>query len=79
MPLKKKLALIEEVLDQDIRPYIALDGGGIEILNILHDKEVVITYQGNCTSCFSAIGTTLSSYPASPSAKVHPTIVGNRS
>lgn len=72
LPLKKKLLVIEEVLDRDIRPYIALDAGGVEVLNLLNDKEVVITYQGSCTSCYSSIGTTLSYIQQVLKAKVHP-------
>lgn len=60
LTLKKKIAVIEQVLDQDVRPYIALDAGGVEVLNLLNDKEVIIAYQGNCTSCYSSVGTTLS-------------------
>lgn len=60
LTLKKKIAVIEQVLDQDIRPYIALDAGGVSVLNLLNDKELVIAYQGSCTSCYSSIGTTLS-------------------
>jgi len=60
LTLKKKIAVIEQVLDQDIRPYIALDAGGVSVLNLLNDKELIIAYQGSCTSCYSSIGTTLS-------------------
>lgn len=75
LSLKKKLAVIEEVLDRDIRPYIALDAGGVEVINLLQDKEVVITYQGACTSCYSSIGTTLSYIQQVLKAKVHPQLV----
>lgn len=75
LPLKKKIAVIEQVLDQDIRPYIALDAGGVSVLNLLHDKELVIAYQGSCTSCYSSIGTTLSYIQQVLRAKVHPDIV----
>ncbi|KAF3361921.1 Uncharacterized protein PHSC3_001478 [Chlamydiales bacterium STE3] len=75
LPLKKKLAVIEEVLDRDIRPYIALDAGGVEILNLLNDREVIITYQGSCTSCYSSIGTTLSYIQQVLKAKVFPEII----
>lgn len=75
LPLKKKLAVIEEVLDRDIRPYIALDAGGVEVINLLNDKEVVIVYKGSCTSCYSSIGTTLSYIQQILRAKVHPEIV----
>jgi len=72
LSLKQKLGVIEEVLDRDIRPYIALDGGGVEVLNLLQDKEVIIAYQGNCTSCFASAGTTLSYIQQVLRAKVHP-------
>jgi NifU-like protein len=72
LTLKKKMAVIEEILDRDIRPYIALDGGGVEVLNLIEDKEVVIGYQGNCTSCYSSIGTTLSYIQQVLRAKVYP-------
>lgn len=74
LTLKKKIAVIEQVLDQDVRPYIALDAGGVTVLNLLNDKELVITYQGSCTSCYSAIGTTLSYIQQVIRAKVHPDI-----
>lgn len=75
LPLKKKLAVVEEVLDRDIRPYIALDAGGVEVINLLNDREVIITYQGSCTSCYSSVGTTLSYIQQVLRAKVFPEIV----
>jgi len=35
LSLKTKIAVIEKVLDEDVRPYIALDAGGVEVLNLL--------------------------------------------
>ncbi len=75
LPIKQKLSVIEEVLNHDVRPYIALDAGGIEVLNLLNDKEVIIAYHGSCTSCYSSIGTTLSYIQQILRAKVHPHIV----
>jgi NifU-like protein len=75
LPLKKKIAVIEQVLDQDIRPYIALDAGGVSVINLVHDKELVISYQGTCTSCYSSIGTTLSYIQQVMRAKVYPDLV----
>ena len=74
LPLKKKLALIEEVFDRDLRPYIALDAGGVEVINLLNNTEVVISYTGSCTGCYSSIGTTLSYIQQVLRAKVHPDI-----
>ena len=75
LTLKKKIAVIEQVLDQDIRPYIALDAGGVSVLNLIEDKELVISYQGSCTSCYSSVGTTLSYIQQVLRAKVHPDLV----
>jgi NifU-like protein len=60
LSLTKKLAVIEQVINQDVRPYIELDGGGVEVINLIENREVIISYQGNCTSCFSSTGATLS-------------------
>jgi NifU-like protein len=74
LTLKKKIAVIEQVLDQDVRPYIALDAGGVSVLNLINDTELIIAYQGSCTSCYSSIGTTLSYIQQVLRAKVHPNI-----
>lgn len=60
LPLKEKIAVIDAVLDQEVRPYIEMDAGGVEVINLIEGKEVVISYQGACTSCYSATGATLS-------------------
>ncbi len=57
---EQKIAIIEEVLDRDIRPYIALDAGGVEVVELRNGKELIIAYQGSCTSCMSSVGATLS-------------------
>src|SRR4029079_3309253 len=71
LPLKKKIAVIEEVLDNDVRPYIALDAGGVHVVNLIDDKEVIVSYSGSCTSGYSAIGTTLSYIQQTLRNKVH--------
>lgn len=70
--LKQKIAVINQVLDQEVREYIALDGGGVEVINLINDKEVLVAYQGACTSCFSATGATLSYIQQVIQAKVDP-------
>jgi NifU-like protein len=69
---QQKLALIEKVLDEDVRPYVELDEGGIEVQALIDDKELVVAYSGSCTSCFSAIGATLSTIQQIIQSKVHP-------
>jgi len=56
----ERLALIESVLDQKIRPYIELDDGAI-VVKELKGHRLIITYEGACTTCPSAIGGTLQS------------------
>jgi NifU-like protein len=59
LPVNDKITVLEEVIAKEIRPYIELDKGGIEVLNVVGD-EVIIAYSGACTSCHSATGATLS-------------------
>jgi Fe-S cluster biogenesis protein NfuA len=49
---------INEVLDEKIRPGLAGDGGGLQIIS-LSDRTLTIRYQGACGSCPSAIAGTL--------------------
>lgn len=74
LSVDQKIIVIEEVLDRDIRPYIALDAGGVEVLNLVNGLELIIAYQGSCTSCYSSVGTTLSYIQQILRAKVHPNI-----
>lgn len=71
----QRIGVIEEVIARDIRPYIELDAGGVQIMELINGREVIIAYQGSCTSCFSATGTTLSYIQQVLKAKVHPDIV----
>lgn len=72
---KQQVALIEEVLDRDIRPYIALDAGGVNVMELKAGRELTITYEGSCTSCYSAVGTTLSYIQQVLRAKIHPELI----
>lgn len=72
---EKKLAVIEAILDEEVRPYVELDAGGIQVQKLIDDRELVIAYQGACTTCFSAIGTTLSTIQQIMQTKVHPGLV----
>lgn len=67
---EQKIAVIEDVIQKDIRPYIELDAGGIEIVNLVNDRELIIAYQGACTSCYSATGSTLDAIQQILKAKV---------
>ena len=49
---------INEVLDAKVRPGLAGDGGGLEIIG-LDGKRLMIRYQGACGSCPSSLAGTL--------------------
>ncbi len=49
---------IEEVLTQKVRPALASDGGGLEVLKIMEDK-LYVQYQGACSGCSSSTAGTL--------------------
>ena len=49
---------IEALLDDRIRPYLAGDGGWLEIIG-LNEKTLQIRYQGACGSCPSSLTGTL--------------------
>lgn len=53
-----KLAEIEAILDERIRPYLAGDGGWLEIIE-LAGNTLKIRYEGACGSCPSSLTGTL--------------------
>jgi len=52
------LKQINDILDNRVRPALAGDGGGLEVLG-LEGYKVMIKYQGACGSCPSSINGTL--------------------
>ena len=52
------LKQINSLLDQKVRPALAGDGGGLEVLG-LEGYKVMIRYQGACGTCPTAINGTL--------------------
>ncbi len=71
----KKIAIIESVVETDIRPYVELDAGGVKIVDITNEKEILIAYQGACTTCYSSTGSTLSAIQQILRAKVYDDII----
>jgi len=53
-----KLVQINELLDERIRPYLAGDGGWLEVLELENDT-LKIRYEGACGSCPSSLTGTL--------------------
>lgn len=71
---EEKIAIIKEVIAVEVAPYVALDEGGVEVKELKNDTEVIVAYQGACTTCFSATGSTLSAIQQILKDKVHPAI-----
>jgi len=53
-----KILQINELLDERIRPFLASDGGWLEVLS-LEDNTLKIRYEGACGSCPSSLTGTL--------------------
>lgn len=49
---------VRAVLDENILPALAMDGGGLEVVG-RHEKQVMIRYQGACGTCPSSLTGTL--------------------
>jgi NifU-like protein len=49
----QKIALIQEIIDREIRPGLQADGGDIELIDI-DGNRVVIALRGMCTGCVMA-------------------------
>ena len=58
LPNNEKESIIESLMDEIIRPALANDGGGLEVLKV-EGNDVTIKYQGACGSCPSSTGGTL--------------------
>ena len=54
----EKVIIVEAILDSSIRPALANDGGGLEVIEV-EGHIVRIRYQGACGGCHSSTGGTL--------------------
>lgn len=55
---REKLATIQEMLDEQVRPYLQGDGGDLHVVG-LEGNVLKVHYQGACGSCPSSISGTL--------------------
>ena len=58
LPDKEKSKIIDQLIDELVRPALIKDGGNMEIIKV-EGNNVTITYQGACGSCPSSTGGTL--------------------
>lgn len=71
---EKKIFYIREVIDKEIRPYVELDAGGVEVVDLDDHNNLTIAYSGSCTTCYSATGSTLTAIQQILRQKIHPKI-----
>ncbi len=66
-----RLLRINEILDERIRPYLAADGGWLEVVG-LEEKKLTIKYQGACGSCPSSLSGTLTAIEGMLQTEIDP-------
>ncbi|MBW1981147.1 MAG: Fe-S cluster assembly protein NifU [Deltaproteobacteria bacterium] len=49
----QKIKLVEQTLERDIKPELAKDGGGIELVDIVGDR-VLVSLTGTCATCMAS-------------------------
>ena len=49
----QKIAMVQEVIERDIRPLLQADGGDIELVDVEGNK-VTVSLRGTCTGCLMA-------------------------
>jgi len=51
---EKLFKQIEEVIDEKIRPFIHMDGGEIELVELTEEGVLKVRMHGACSGCFSS-------------------------
>ena len=70
----QKIALIQKVLDEEVRPVLMADGGDVELYDVDGDKIKVIL-QGACGSCSSSTATLKVAIEARLKERISPNVV----
>ena len=71
---EEQMAFVNAVFDESVRPGLAFDGGGLQLVEIV-GKVVRIEYQGACGSCPSATSGTLFYIEGVLRSRVHPELI----
>ena len=49
----RKIQLIQQTLDQQVRPPLQADGGDLELIDVV-DNRVIVAFRGMCAKCLAA-------------------------
>lgn len=60
LSIEQQLAVLEQFIEEKVTPFVSLDEGAVSI-DKLEQDVITIAYSGNCSSCFSSLGSTLNS------------------
>ena len=71
---EEKLDQIQAIIEVEIQPSIALDAGGIRVIAFHDEREVMIAYEGACTTCPSSTGATLEAIQSILRSRLSPTL-----
>ena len=74
MSTEDKIAKVDAVLTEHVRQGLQMDGGDIDVLDIVDEINVIAKYQGACGSCGSATGGTLFFIEDTLRKHVHPAL-----
>ena len=70
----QKITLIQQVLEQEVRPVLAEDGGDVELFDVDGDR-VLVQLKGACGSCASSMATLKGAIEATLKERVSESIV----
>lgn len=70
----QKISLIQQVLDQEVKPLLARDGGDVELYDVEGDR-VKVLLKGACSSCSSSAATLKIAIATKLQERVSPTLV----
>lgn len=70
----QKISLIQEILDKEVRPFLATDGGDVELYDV-EGNRVLVILKGACDGCPSATATLKMGIEAKLQERVSPDLV----
>jgi NifU-like protein len=71
----QKMALLRSTVETEVLPFLARDGGGVDVVDLVNGTEVTILYRGACATCHMALYGTLGFIQQVLTTKVHPSLI----